>query len=74
MGNRPASALRPDGMWKLLFFERNGLRVRVDRSAPWLPGREAALTWAQYYRAAGYHVALQSQDGKVEALGPRLPG
>lgn len=66
--------VRPDGMWKLVFYERAGMRVQVDRSAPWLPNRAAVEKWAQYFSGAGYHLALMSQDGKVVRLSKGLPG
>ncbi|MBH9551953.1 hypothetical protein I7X43_03730 [Inhella sp. 4Y17] len=72
MGNRLGTA-RPDGMWKLVFYERNGLRMRVEKSAPWLPNRAAAEQWAQFYMRQGYCVGLQSQDGRVERLSKGLP-
>lgn len=73
MGNRLSPAVRPDGMWKLVFFERKGLRVVTDRSGPWLPGRDVALSWAQFFQREGHNVALLAQDGTLEKLGPSLP-
>jgi hypothetical protein len=73
MGNRLAT-VRPDGMWKLVFYKRVGLRVEVDRSGPWLPSRATAESWARFFLGEGYHVGLLSQDGKVERLSPSLPG
>lgn len=72
MGNR-LSDVRPNGMWKLVFFSRRGLRVEVDRSGPWLPSRSAAEAWAQFFLQAGHHVGLQSQDGRLERLSAGLP-
>ncbi len=72
MGNR-IGTVRPDGMWKLVFFERTGMRIQVDRSGPWLPSRHAAEQWARFFVNEGYHVALQSQDGKLERLTPIIP-
>lgn len=73
MGNR-LGTVRPDGMWKLVFYKRKGLRVEVDKSGPWLPSRQAAEAWAQFFLNEGYHVGLQSQDGVVERLSAGLPG
>ena len=73
MGNRLGTA-RPDGMWKLVFYERTGRRMTVDKSAPWLPSKAAAQSWAQFYIRQGYFVGLQAQDGSVERLTPGLPG
>ncbi len=73
MGNR-LGTVRPDGMWKLVFYKRVGLRVEVDRSGPWLPSRAAAESWAHFFLAQGYHVGLQAQDGGVERLSAGLPG
>ena len=73
MGNR-LGTVRPDGMWKLVFYKRKGLRVEVDKSGPWLPSRAAAEAWAQFFLGEGYHVGLQSQDGAVERLSSGLPG
>lgn len=46
----------------------------VDRSGPWLPSRQAAKAWADFFLSEGYHVALHSQDGQVERLSPGIPG
>lgn len=73
MGNRLGTA-HPAGMWKLVFYERTGMRLSVDRTAPWLPSRAVAESWAQFYIRQGYHVALQAQDGTLEKLSPGLPG
>ena len=73
MGNRLGTA-RPDGMWKLVFYERKGMRIVVDKSAPWLPNRAAAESWAQFYMRQGYHIGLQAQDGRIERLSEGLPG
>lgn len=73
MGNR-LGTVRPDGMWKLVFYKRVGLRVEVDRSGPWLPGRGAAEAWARFFLDQGYHVALQAQDGTIEKLSAGIPG
>jgi hypothetical protein len=72
MGGRLGST-RADGMWKLVFHERQGPRITVDKTAPWLPSRQIAETWARYFIEQGYHVSLQSQDGSVERLIPGLP-
>lgn len=73
MGNR-LGQVRPDGMWKLVFYQREGLRVVVDRSGPWLPSRQAAKAWADFFVSEGYHVALHSQDGQIERLSAGIPG
>jgi len=73
MGNR-LDNLRPDGMWKLVFYERTGRRITLDKSAPWLPSRAAAQSWAEFYIRQGYHVGLQAQDGKIHKLCEGLPG
>lgn len=73
MGNR-LDNLRPDGMWKLVFYERTGRRITLDKSAPWLPSKAAAQSWAEFYIRQGYHVGLQTQDGKIEKLCDGLPG
>lgn len=73
MGNR-LDKLRPDGMWKLVFYERTGMRITMDKTAPWLPSRAAAQSWAEFYIRQGYHVGLQAQDGKIEKLCEGLPG
>lgn len=73
MGNR-LGTVRPDGMWKLVFYKRVGLRIEVDRSGPWLPSRGAAESWARFFLDQGYHVGLQSQDGVVEKLSAGIPG
>lgn len=72
--NKRLDATHPEGMWKVVFYERAGRRIQIDRSGPWLPNRSAAQAWADYFLREGYHVALQSQDGKLDRLAPGLPG
>jgi len=61
------------GMWRVLFYERKGNRVEVDRTGPWLPTKQQALNWAQWFAANGHHVALQGQGGVLERLSTGLP-
>jgi len=60
-------------MWRVVFFERRGPRVHVDRSGPWLPDRHLAMNWAQWFASRGYHVALQDSEGLMERLCAGLP-
>lgn len=62
------------GMWKVVFYERKGSHIQIDRSAPWLPNKQHAKTWGQWFLDQGYHVALQDQIGNVERLSVGLPG
>ncbi len=57
-----------------MFYERRGHRVEIDRTGPWLPSKQLALTWAQWFESNGYHVALQAQTGGVERMSAGLPG
>ena len=60
-------------MWRVIFFERVGSRVVVDRSGPWLVSKNAANGWAAWFENLGYCVALQSQQGLVERRFAGLP-
>jgi len=62
------------GMWRVVFYERRGYRVQMDRTGPWLPNKKLAQQWAQWFGERGYHVALQDQGGGLERLSPGLPG
>lgn len=61
------------GMWRVVFYERKGNRVEVDRTGPWLPTKQLALSWASWFEAYGYFVALQGQSGGLERMRPGLP-
>jgi hypothetical protein len=60
-------------MWRVIFFERAGPRVVVDRSGPWQVSKNAANDWAAWFENRGYCVALQSQQGLVERRFAGLP-
>ena len=62
------------GMWRVIFYERKGNRVVVDRTGPWLPNKQLARSWAGWFGERGYHVALQDQVGGLERLSVGLPG
>lgn len=62
------------GMWRVIFYERKGNRVQMDRTGPWLPDQKMARQWAQWFGARGHHVALQDQTGALERLSAGLPG
>lgn len=62
------------GMWRIVFYERRGPRVHVDRTGPWLPSKRKAQQWASWFGSIGYKVALQDQSGGLERLSPGLPG
>lgn len=62
------------GMWRVIFYERKGNRVQMDRTGPWLPEKRLAQHWAQWFGERGYHVALQDQGGALERLSLGLPG
>lgn len=62
------------GMWRVVFYERRGSHVFVDKSGPWLPGKSKAKLWADWFAQQGYHVALQDQSGSLEKLHQGLPG
>jgi len=62
------------GMWRVIFYERKGNRVSMDRTGPWLPNKNLALNWASWFGERGHHVALQDQSGGLERLSIGLPG
>ena len=62
------------GMWRVVFHERRGYRVHLDRTGPWLPSKKMAQQWADWFGGLGYYVALQDQTGKLEKLYQGLPG
>lgn len=61
------------GMWRVVFYERKGNRVQVDRTGPWLPTKQLARNWAHWFGERGYHVALQDQGGTLERISVGLP-
>lgn len=61
-------------MWRVVFYERRGCRVQIDRTGPWLPKRQFAQEWARWFKAQGYFVALQDQFGTEERFSQGLPG
>lgn len=63
----------PSHMWRVVFFERRGNRIQQDRTGPWLPEQQVARSWAHWFVAQGYHVALQDQSGQLEKISPGLP-
>ncbi|UXH78454.1 hypothetical protein [Roseateles amylovorans] len=63
----------PTNMWRVVFYERRGNRVHVDRTGPWLPEKTLAQHWARWFTERGYHVALQDQGGQLEKSTPGLP-
>jgi hypothetical protein len=63
-----------NGMWRVVFYERRNNRVQMDRTGPWLPSKQLAQQWAQWFCERGYHVALQDQSGGLEKLSQGLPG
>ena len=64
----------PSNMWRVVFYERRGNRVHLDRTGPWLPEKMHARQWADWFKEQGYHVALQDQNGSLEKLHVGLPG
>ena len=62
------------GMWRVVFYERKGNRVSMDRTGPWLTTKKLALHWAHWFGERGHHVALQDQAGALERLSVGLPG
>ncbi len=63
-----------EGMWRVVFYERKGHRVETDRTGPWLPTKQLAQRWADWFGARGYHVALEDQQGSLERVSAGLPG
>jgi len=61
------------GMWRVVFYDRKGHRIEVDRTGPWLPTKQQAQNWANWFASHGYHVALQGQGGALERLSTGLP-
>ena len=61
-------------MWRVVFYERRGNRVHLDRTGPWLPEKSLARGWADWFKTQGYHVALQDQNGGLEKLHVGIPG
>ena len=39
----------PSNMWRVVFYERRGNRVHLDRTGPWLPEKSQAMTWADWF-------------------------
>jgi len=62
------------GMWRVVFYERKGPRVSINRTGPWLPHKKLALNWASWFSERGHHVALQDQAGGLERMSVGLPG
>ncbi|MCU7374750.1 hypothetical protein PEC18_28870 [Paucibacter sp. O1-1] len=62
------------GMWRVVFYERRGNRVQMDRTGPWLPNKKLAEQWAHWFGERGHHVALQDQSGGMEKVSQGLPG
>jgi len=60
-------------MWRVVFYDRKGNRVEIDRTGPWLPTKQQALNWAQWFESHGYYVALQGQGGALERRSSGLP-
>lgn len=65
--------LSTKNMWRVIFFERVGPRVVVDRSGPWFESKDRANEWAAWFDYLGYCVALQSQQGDIERHFAGLP-
>lgn len=63
----------PTNMWRVVFYERRGNRVHMERTGPWLPDKQLARNWADWFFERGYHVALQDQNGQLEKLAAGLP-
>lgn len=61
-------------MWRVVFYERRGNRVQMDRTGPWLPNKKLAEQWAHWFGERGHHVALQDQSGSMEKVSQGLPG
>ncbi|HEY1091746.1 MAG TPA: hypothetical protein VGE47_11680 [Burkholderiaceae bacterium] len=61
-------------MWRLVFYERRGNRIELDRSGPWTPDKKKAQGWANWFVGLGYFVGVQNQAGAVERLRAGLPG
>lgn len=61
------------GMWRVVFYERVGHRIEINRKGPWLPSRQLALQWANWFNQFGHHVALEDQAGTLEKLVQGLP-
>ena len=62
------------GMWRVVFYERRGNRVAMNRTAPWLTTKKLALSWANWFSERGHCVALQDQAGGLERVSVGLPG
>ncbi|WP_341969066.1 hypothetical protein [Roseateles sp. PN1] len=60
-------------MWRVIFYERVGGRLHTDRTGPWLPNKQMAQNWANWFGALGYHVALQNQGGELHRISLGLP-
>ncbi len=61
------------GMWRVIFYERRGRRLHVNRSAPWLPSKDLAQRWATWFQEHGYVVALEDQFGGLQRMSVGLP-
>lgn len=73
MNSFDRSTTTTTGMWRVVFYERRGYRIHMDRTGPWLPSKSQAQHWANWFGQLGYHVALQDQTGGMERLSPGLP-
>jgi hypothetical protein len=62
------------GMWRVIFYQRAANRVKIDRTGPWLPSRNLARQWADWFTERGYHVALEDQGGTLERIGADRAG
>lgn len=61
-------------MWRVVFYERHGYRVKMNRTGPWLPTKQQARQWAHWFGQHGHHVALEDQEGGLERFSLGLPG
>ncbi|MBV8605659.1 MAG: hypothetical protein JO224_13310 [Pelomonas sp.] len=61
------------GMWRVVFYERTGFRIEINRKGPWLPSRQLAVQWATWFNQHGQHVALEDQGGVLEKFNQGLP-
>ena len=68
------SRVTSGAMWRVIFYERQGRRLHINRSGPWLPTKELAQRWAAWFHELGYVVALENQFGDLERMSIGLPG
>ena len=64
----------PSNMWRVVFYERRGNRVHMDRTGPWLPEKSHARQWADWFKEQGVEVLEVEREAFREKTLPVLNG